>query len=219
LPIVPLRLGSSAQAGEAAVLVGNGLTHDGQSIDYQTQKRAKKADLEILQVGPDSLADGVTTVAPRSIVLEGPSGCVGDSGGPLLAQSTGALLGVYSLLEGESCEASDVRHHLVHVPPFMELIDEAFAAVGDQPRPEPPSRNDAGAGGVAGSDGEEAPPSGASGASGAAGGAAPDDPNEPATPPPKPPGCRPRGPPPAPGLFALLAALPLLAARRRPRAR
>src|SRR6185369_1972707 len=124
-------------------------------IDYTTQPRKQKRDLEIAAVGPDSIADGVTTVPPRELILDGPSGCIGDSGGPLLAEKTGALLGVYSLQDGESCSAPEVRHQMVHVPAFQTLIDEAFTAAGCQPEPEP-----AGAAGAAGTD---TPLAGASG--------------------------------------------------------
>ncbi|MES1188245.1 MAG: trypsin-like serine protease [Myxococcales bacterium] len=136
LPLVPMRLGRPAQAHEAAVLVGYGLDGEQELLDYRTQLRAQKRDLEIEAVGPDSVADGVTTVPPRAVILDGPSGCVGDSGGPLLAQETGAILGVYSLQQGDSCTAPDVRHRMTHVPPFQALIDEAFTAAGCEPLPE-----------------------------------------------------------------------------------
>ncbi|HVY32367.1 MAG TPA: trypsin-like serine protease [Polyangiaceae bacterium] len=149
-PLVPFRLGIPARVGELGVLVGYGLRKGQDGIDYASQKRQQKRDLVISGVGPDSVNDGVTTVAPRTLLLDGPSGCIGDSGGPLLAQDSGALLGIYSLQEGASCEAEDVRHHLVHVPPFAALIDEAFAAVGGAPQLEPTTSSDAGAGGAAG---------------------------------------------------------------------
>jgi len=178
-PIVPLRLGRPAERGETTLLVGYGVTKEGQRIDYLRQKRAQKRGLTIAGVGPDSVSSGVSNVAPRSILIQGPSGCVGDSGGPLLAQDTGALLGVYSLLEGASCESVDVLHHFVHVPAFGDLIDRAFTAAGESPQlesspPDPPNNAESGggSGGAGGaSPSEEAPaeseatPGGASGAS------------------------------------------------------
>ena len=137
LPIVPIRLGRSAQVHERATLVGFGLTEDERVIDYQTQPRLQKRDLEVVGVGPDSIDDGVTTVPPRVLFLQGPSGCIGDSGGPLLAQPSGAVIGIYSLQLGGSCSVSGVRHYLVHVPPFRELIDDAFSASGGEPLLEP----------------------------------------------------------------------------------
>jgi len=176
-PILPLRLGRPAERGETTVLVGYGVTKEGQQIDYLRQKRAQKRDLTIAGVGPDSASSGVSNVAPRSILIQGPSGCVGDSGGPLLAQDTGALLGVYSLLEGTSCESADVHHHFVHVPAFGDLIDRAFTAAGESPLlesspPDPPSNAEGGggAGGGGAGGGEEAPSESEASPGGAAGG-------------------------------------------------
>jgi hypothetical protein len=172
-PLVPFRLGRPARVGELGVLVGYGLRKGQDGIDYAAQKRQQKRDLVISGVGPDSVNDGVTTVAPRTLLLDGPSGCIGDSGGPLLAQETGALLGIYSLQEGASCEAEDVRHHLVHVPPFASLIEQAFAAVGGAPQLEPIA-NDAGAG-VGGASGAADNAAGADTADGGASAGAPDE--------------------------------------------
>jgi len=137
LPIVPLRLEGAALVGESGSLVGFGLVRDQHLLDYRYQSRASKDDLEIAELGPDSLEEGVTTAPPRSLILRGPSGCIGDSGGPFLAASSGAVLGVYSLQGGEDCEADNTYHQLVHVPPFQALIAEAFAAADAVPTPEP----------------------------------------------------------------------------------
>jgi hypothetical protein len=151
LPPVPMRIGRPAQVKEAVTLVGYGMDGEQHTIPFLTQPRRRKTGLEVAGVGPDLLEDGVTTVAPRSLIVDGPSGCVGDSGGPLLATETGAVLGVYSLQEGANCSAPGVRHHLTHVPPFQALIEEAFAAAGSEPLPELESEvvTDAGAGGAA----------------------------------------------------------------------
>lgn len=150
-PLIPMRLGRPAEVGELSVMVGYGLREGQKGIDYRSQPRLQKRDLKIGAVGLDSLSAGTPLVTPRTLVVSAPSGCVGDSGGPLLQQETGALLGVYSLLEGESCESAKARHHLTHVPPFEDLIMQAFAAVDSQPLPEPePSSDDGGAGGTAG---------------------------------------------------------------------
>jgi hypothetical protein len=152
LPVLPLRLHGRATLGEPVTLVGYGLVSDDQQIiDFSAQPRQQKTGLSIAGVGPDSLADGVTTVPPRALFLDGPSGCVGDSGGPLLDASSNALLGVYSLLDGGQCSDANVRHQLVHVPAFQALTEQAFAAAGADPVPEaqPMNLGDAGAGGGA----------------------------------------------------------------------
>lgn len=151
LPRVPLRLDRPAELHEAVTLVGYGMDEDQVSIDYRSQPRRRKGSLEIVGVGPDLLEDGVTTVSPRRLIVDGPCGCVGDSGGPLLAANSGAVLGVYSLQEGPSCSDPDVRHHLTHVFPFAALLEEAFAAAGAQPLLEPGSEvGSAGEAGAAG---------------------------------------------------------------------
>lgn len=184
LPVVPMRLGRPALVHEAAVLVGYGTASSDEYIDYRTQLREQKRGLEIAAVGPDSIDDGVIDTPPRVLDVEGPSGCIGDSGGPLLAEATGALLGVYSLLGGGGCSAPAVHSHLVHVPPYQALIDEAFAAAGCEPVREPmPAAGGADEGGAdeggasgatsGGGAGNEAPGSSA-GNGGAAGEAAQD---------------------------------------------
>ena len=149
LPVVPMRLGRPALVHEVVVLVGYGTSRDDEYLDYKTQPRQQKRGLEIAGVGPDSIDDGVTDTPPRVLNIEGPSGCVGDSGGPLLAESSGAVLGVYSLEGGGGCAAQAVHSHLVHVPPYQGLIDEAFAVAGCEPVPElTPAAGSGGAGGA-----------------------------------------------------------------------
>lgn len=133
LPLLPLRIGRPASFGEATAMVGYGLEAGQVGIDHLTQPRMRRGGLTIAGVGPDSLEDGVTTVAPRMLVVDGPSGCIGDSGGPLIAEATGAILGVFSLQQGGSCTAKNVRQHLVHLPPFERLLADAFAAAGAEP--------------------------------------------------------------------------------------
>ncbi len=146
LPIVPLRLGRSAELNESVTLVGYGLDGQQSSLDFSRGARRQKTGLIIAGVGPDSVADGVKDVPPRALILHGPSGCIGDSGGPLLAATSGALLGVYSLQQAHDCSDPAALHQLVHVPPFQNLIDEAFAAAGAEPLAEPSSLPDAGSG-------------------------------------------------------------------------
>ena len=175
LPVVPLRLGRPAEPNELAVLVGYGTSVNDQLISYKTQLRQEKHGLKVAAVGPDSIDDGVTTAPPRALILEGPSGCIGDSGGPLLAESSGAALGVYSLQRGNSCSAPNVRNQLVHVPPFQTLIGEAFAAAGCEPvveadPTEPQGTGGAGAAPNAGAGNESSEPSPTSGGAGGAAG-------------------------------------------------
>jgi hypothetical protein len=152
LPVLPLRLQGRAKRGELVTLVGYGLD-DAMSqtgrLDYETQPRTRNAELVIADLGPLETGQQISTVPPRSLLVEGPAGCLGDSGGPLLARETGAALGVYSLLGGESCLEPQARHLFTHVPLFPLLTEQAFEAAGSEPLPEP-SADPSGEGGGAG---------------------------------------------------------------------
>ncbi|HEX5100685.1 MAG TPA: trypsin-like serine protease [Polyangiaceae bacterium] len=196
LPVLPLRLEGKAKRGELVTLVGYGLDNamsQTNKLDYETQPRTQNDELVIADVGP--LQSGqVSTIPPRSLLVEGPAGCLGDSGGPLLARETGAVLGVYSLLGGESCLQADARHLFTHVPLFPLLTEQAFEAAGAEPTPEPvtePSGEGGGAGeGPGASGGTTATGAGGSagdageatlGSEGGAGAAEPGAAGEPAT--------------------------------------
>jgi hypothetical protein len=168
LPILPLRIGGRALRDEPVTLVGYGLD-DAMSesgiLQVSTQTRTRQTGLVIADVGPDSV-ESVTTAPPRTVVVEGPSGCVGDSGGPLLARESGAVIGVYSLLAGTSCLSPDVRHLFGHVPVFRALADDAFAAADAEPTPEAsvaPAAGGASQGAGGGAGGPAAGPGGAGG--------------------------------------------------------
>jgi hypothetical protein len=96
-----------------------------------------------------------------------------------LAESTGAVLGVYSLQRGNSCLAPGVRNQLVHVPPFHSLIDAAFAAAGCEPLLETTSgaggaEDGGGAGDATGAGADNDDPESSPTSGGAAGEAEPD---------------------------------------------
>jgi hypothetical protein len=171
LPVLPLRVGRRAERGEAVTLVGYGLD-DAMSqsglLDVETQPRTRNDRLVIADVAPASADEGVvSTVPPGSLLVEGPAGCLGDSGGPLMARETGAVLGVYSLLGGPGCLAVDARHVFADVPLFVALTDDAFRAAGAEPTPE-----GSGSGGTLGASdsGGAAGEVGVAGSSGARGG-------------------------------------------------
>jgi MYXO-CTERM domain-containing protein len=170
LPVLPLRLDGRAERGEAVTLVGYGLdeTMDPRDpFELRLQERTRRSGLTIAAVGPETV-DEVTTTPPRMIVLDGPSGCLGDSGGPLIDSETHALLGIYSLLDGETCLGPNLRHLFGHLPSFRALIDQAFAAADAEPVLERvPSVG--GAGGESGSAGEAGAAGAAAGDSGSAG--------------------------------------------------
>jgi len=166
LPALSMRIGAGAEVGEAASLTGYGL--DG-SMSFGTPvsdlARNTRDDLTIEYVGPPNAADA-TTVPPRTIVVVGPVGCVGDSGGPLYATETGAVLGVYSLLAGESCTSTGGLNIFTHVAVHVGLIADAFGAAEAEPiieGDEPPAPDGGTGGGTDGPDSGGAPSEGGAG--------------------------------------------------------
>jgi hypothetical protein len=163
LPVLPMRQNGRALLGEAVTLVGYGFDDKmatGNVLDYATQPRTHNDHLTVANLGP-AADGGVSSAAPRTVVVDGPSGCVGDSGGPLIARDTGAVLGVYSLLDGTSCLAPDAHNLFTHVPDFDFLAGQAFTAANAKPTPESsgsePGEGGAGPGtGTAGADNGEA---------------------------------------------------------------
>ena len=139
LPVLPLRVDGQAERDEPVTLVGYGLD-DAMSqtgrLHFETQPRTRNDSLVVADVGPVETGQQTSTVPPRSLLVEGPAGCLGDSGGPLLARETEALLGVYSLLGGESCLGTDAHHLFAHVPLCPLLTQQAFEAAGSEPVPE-----------------------------------------------------------------------------------
>jgi len=178
LPVLPLRLKGRARIGEPVTLVGYGFDDamvGGDFLDVTTQRRTHNTSLVIDELGPVS-NDDVTSTPPRTVVIEGPSGCVGDSGGPLLARDTHALLGVDSLSANGNCTSRTVSNLFTHVPDFQLLLAQAFTAAGYEPTPETPpdepgSMSDAGGGGAPSESAGGAPAAGGVGTSGRAGNA------------------------------------------------
>jgi hypothetical protein len=140
LPIRPLRAGAGTEPGQVVTLVGYGL-NETQNRDWRTNPRKRLSGQIVHAVGPDSIQDGAGEARPRTLRLEGPSACQGDSGGPALSEPGGAVIGVFSLLEGGECQRVGVDLQYVHLSPFETLIGEAFAAAGAEPwiegRPDP----------------------------------------------------------------------------------
>jgi hypothetical protein len=143
-PLVSLRFARSTRKGELARAVGYG---DVEQTDT-TRGRQVRTNITVRGIGgPDASTPGDVGVLPRTVqVGEGP--CHGDSGGPLFSQETGAEIGVYSILNANTCTGDDVRNTYTLIAPFESLIREALESEGQEPilEPEEPT----GAGGEAG---------------------------------------------------------------------
>jgi secreted trypsin-like serine protease len=136
IPIVPIRLGSSAAKGEAFDVVGYGLTEDHRYPNVRQQRKG----LKIALVAPGksdffSLTDGEFQF--------GEAACAGDSGGPALSAETGALIGIASrVTNGQArsdtevasfCLGSSAEDIYTDLTTAKAFIESAFEAVGATP--------------------------------------------------------------------------------------
>ncbi len=135
--VVPIRLNAPPVAGEAVRAVGYGLTNDPAKLNNSGNPfRFRRDGLTILELGPD----GSQGVASDELLL-GESICDGDSGGPILDATTGAVVGSVSrggngtgatgfqgCLDGNGQTAINVY---TRVDKFAALINQALADVGE----------------------------------------------------------------------------------------
>jgi len=144
-PLVSLRFERPTRKGEPTRVVGYG------DVEQTATDRGRqvRTGLTVKGVGKlDASSTGDNGVLPRTLqVGEGP--CHGDSGGPVFSEKTGAQIGVYSLLNANTCTGVDVRNTYTLVAPFEELIRTALESAGVEPLVEP-AEEPTGSGGGAG---------------------------------------------------------------------
>ena len=132
-PLVSLRFARPTRKGEAARVVGYG------DVEQTATDRGRqvRTNLSVRGVGRlDASSSGDTGVLPRTLQIgEGP--CHGDSGGPVFSEATGAQIGVYSLLNANTCTGADVRNTYTLIAPFESLIRTALESEGIEPLVEP----------------------------------------------------------------------------------
>jgi hypothetical protein len=137
---LPIRLTDTTVAGEDVSVTGYGLTEiAGDPLALRTRD-----DMQIVGVGPDTPIN-ITQPAPLRAVRIGPSAatCSGDSGGPITAASTGAVIAVVSLgfeaaSSGPFCadqQTSDTTGP--RLAEYSALATTAFQAAGQTPVLEP----------------------------------------------------------------------------------
>ncbi len=142
-PVAPIRIDSAATLNERFTAVGWGMTATG----FPTV-RQQHGDVGVEHLGPLVLdLDGAHRVVlgPNEL-LAGESNCSGDSGGPALDATTGAIIGVATRSGvGAPDMASPCKNSKsVYAMPsgFKDVIDAAFSATGEQVwiegNPEPP---------------------------------------------------------------------------------
>lgn len=138
VPIASMRLDSEARVGEALLTVGWGVASD--EVEPK-QRRQRSDDVIVKRVGPDAKIPVLT----KSEFLFNESICLGDSGGPIFAKSTNALLGVVSRggngadpnAGGPASTCVDADNVGTKLAPFKSLILDALKRAGAEPKLEP----------------------------------------------------------------------------------
>jgi hypothetical protein len=129
----PIRVQRPIEAGEKVTVIG----YDG-SHETPDTLRARRAGVEVLEVGPDDTTSGYGTVAPRAFVV-GEGLCPGDEGGPAISEDTGAVVGTFSrLISGNACEPG-AANQFTKLAPYRALVQRAFESAGRAPNAEPAS--------------------------------------------------------------------------------
>jgi MYXO-CTERM domain-containing protein len=124
--ITPLkiRMSGGATTGESARTVGYG--QNDQNAPLGT--RFRKDDVTVLAIGSSVSASG-TALGSNEFEM-GESMCEGDSGGPALDETTGAIVGMVS--RGGAC--TDTSGHVyTTLAGFASLFQQAFAMAGGAP--------------------------------------------------------------------------------------
>ena len=134
MPLATLRLDGDAVPGEKLLTVGWGVSLG----EVEPAKRQQRGDVTVKRVGPDDAIPVLT----KSEFLFGESICLGDSGGPVLAQETNAIVGVVSRggngldpnKGGPSSTCIDADNVATKLSPFKALVTEAFERAGAKPK-------------------------------------------------------------------------------------
>lgn len=129
VPIAPVRLESPVKAGEVLTMVGWGVTEK----TPQPSQRQQRTGVLVEAVGPGEM------IPPNEFQV-GESICSGDSGGPAVSASTGAVVGVVSRGgNGRQPSQSDPSAGCINgsnlftkVDVFKELLLKGYEAAGGE---------------------------------------------------------------------------------------
>lgn len=143
VPIATLRLDGEAKVGETLLTVGWGVSDD--EVEPKVRQQ-RGGDVSVKRVGPDSTIPTLT----KSEFLFNESICLGDSGGPIFAQSTNAIIGVVSRGgNGEDPRGGGPAYTCIQannigtkLAPFRELFTTGFQKAGAEPKLEPKEDDD-----------------------------------------------------------------------------
>lgn len=127
--IAPVRLDDGPRVDETVSVVGFGVTEKSSNPPTRQQRTGVK----VVAVGP------AEHVGPAEFRV-GESGCAGDSGGPAIAEGTGAVIGVLSrggngsgATPGDPAGCVDAENVFTAAASFKDLILGAYAKAGQEP--------------------------------------------------------------------------------------
>jgi MYXO-CTERM domain-containing protein len=122
-PPLRVRVSGPVTAGESVRVVGYGANDQNQPIGT----RYRKDDLQVLAVG-STVSASQTALGNDEFELGGESTCSGDSGGPAIDETTGAVVGLLS--RGPADCTSQNGHVYTSLEGFTALFQQAFATAG-----------------------------------------------------------------------------------------
>lgn len=137
VPLATLRLDGEAKKSEKLLTVGWGVS----SGEIEPRQRQQRGGVVVQRVGPDSEIPVLT----KSEFLFGESICLGDSGGPIFAEETKAIVGVVSRggngedpnRGGPASTCVQADNVGTKLSPFRELVMDGFKRAGAEPLLEP----------------------------------------------------------------------------------
>ncbi len=144
--LAPMRLETGVSLGDRLRVVGWGANE----TSYFPDVRMTRDGVTVAAVGPsDTVLIGGQLGDKEFTASE--SVCTGDSGGPALDTSTGAIVGVVSRGQNKTPMAQNgngcvgTEHTFMLVSKFRALVERAFAVTGEVPwregEPEPPRKS------------------------------------------------------------------------------
>ena len=141
--IAPLRLDGDAAQGEGLTTVGWGVTTD----VLEPSSRQQRAGVKVTRIGPDPMSPVLT---PNEFGFD-ESICLGDSGGPILSTTSGAVVGVVSRGGNGTFSETDLASTCTKatnlgtkISPFRELVTRGLSRAGAEARLEvrPPANEE-----------------------------------------------------------------------------